>query len=217
MSGMSETEAYLPSPWASLVAQLITNPPAMPETWVLSLGWEDPLEKRKGYPLQYSGLENCMDCIVHGIANSRTRQSAFHFTSLPSPFFSFSTSHLLSGEGNGTPLQYSCLGKSHGRGSPVGCSPRGRYESDTTERLHFHFSLSHIGEGNGNLLQCSCLEHPRAGGAWRAAVYGVAQSRTRLKRLSSSGGSRWVPGSTSSDLQTNCNHECALGTELVCI
>ena len=54
-----------------------------------------------------------------------------------------------------------------------------------TERLHFHFSLSCIGEGNGNPLQCSCLENPRDGGAWWAAVYGVAQSRTRLKRLSS--------------------------------
>ena len=50
-----------------------------------------------------------------------------------------------------------------------------------TERLHFYFSLSHIGEGNGNPLQCSCLENPRDGGAWWAAVYGVAQSRTRLK------------------------------------
>ena len=77
-------------------------------------------------------------------------------------------------------------GKSHGRRSLVGCSPWGRYELDTTERLHFHFSLSRIGEGNGNPLQCSCLENPRDGGAWSAAVYGVAQSRTRLKRLSSS-------------------------------
>ena len=68
----------------------------------------------------------------------------------------------------------------------MGCSPQGREESDTTERLHFHFSLSFIGEGNGNPLQCSCLENPRDGGAWRAAVYRVAQSRTRLKRLSSS-------------------------------
>ena len=54
-----------------------------------------------------------------------------------------------------------------------------------TERLHFHFSLSCIGEGNGNPLQCSCLENPRDGGAWWAAVYGVAQSWTRLKQLSS--------------------------------
>ena len=77
-------------------------------------------------------------------------------------------------------------GKSHGWRSLVGCSPWGREELDTTERLHFHFSLSCIGEGNGTPLQCSCLENPRDRGAWWAAVYGVAQSRTRLKRLSSS-------------------------------
>ena len=53
------------------------------------------------------------------------------------------------------------LGKYHGRGSLVGCSPWGRYKSDTTERLHFHFSLSCTGEENGNSLQCSCLENPR--------------------------------------------------------
>ena len=64
---------------------------------------------------------------------------------------------------------------------PVGYSPWGLQESGTTERLHFHFSHSCIGEGNGNPLQCSCLENPRDGGAWWAAVYGVAQSRTRLK------------------------------------
>ena len=62
----------------------------------------------------------------------------------------------------------------------------GLLESDTTERLHFHLSLSCIGEGNGNPLQCSCLENPRDGGAWWAAVYGVAQSRTLLRRLSRS-------------------------------
>ena len=76
--------------------------------------------------------------------------------------------------------------KSHGRRSLVSCSPWGHEELDTTERLHFHFSLSCIGEGNGNPLQCSCLENPRDRGAWWAAVYGVAQSRTRLKWLSSS-------------------------------
>ena len=81
-------------------------------------------------------------------------------------------------------------GKSNGRRSLVGCSPWGRKESDTTERLPFHFALSCIGEGNGNPLQCSCLENPRDGGAWWAAVYGVAQSWTRLKRLSSSS-NRW--------------------------
>ena len=68
-----------------------------------------------------------------------------------------------------------------------------REESDTTERLHFHFSLSCIGEGNGNPLQCSCLENPRDGGAWWADVYGVAQSRTRLKRLRSSSSTYYIP------------------------
>ena len=68
----------------------------------------------------------------------------------------------------------------------MGCSPWGREESDTTEQLHFHVLLSCIGEGNGKPLQCSCLENPRVGRAWWAAVCGVAQSRTRLKRLSSS-------------------------------
>ena len=80
-------------------------------------------------------------------------------------------------------------GKSHGWRSLVGCSPWGREESDTTERLHFHFSLLCIGEGNDNPLQCSCLESLRDGGAWWAAIYGVARSRTRLKRLSSSSSS----------------------------
>ena len=75
--------------------------------------------------------------------------------------------------------------------SLVGCSPWGRKESDLTESLPFHFSLSCIGEGNGNPLQCSFLENARDGGAWWAAIYGmIAQSRTRLKRLSSSRGNR---------------------------
>ena len=65
-------------------------------------------------------------------------------------------------------IQYSCLENPMDRGA-------------TTERLHFYFSLSCIGEGNGNPLQCSCLENPRHGGAWWAAIYGVTQSRTRLK------------------------------------
>ena len=68
----------------------------------------------------------------------------------------------------------------------MGCSSWGLEELEMTERLHFQFSLSCIGEGNGNPLQCSCLENPRDRGAWWAAVYGVAQSRTQLKRLSSS-------------------------------
>ena len=83
-------------------------------------------------------------------------------------------------------------GESQGLGSLVGCRLRGCTESDTTERLHFIFSLSCIGEGNGNPLQCSCLENPRDWGAWWAAVYGVTQSQTRLKRLSSSSSSSRV-------------------------
>ena len=79
--------------------------------------------------------------------------------------------------------------KSHRRRSLVGCSPWGRYESDATERLRFHFSLSCIGEGNGKPLQYSCLENPRDGRACWAATYGVAQSQTWLKRLSSSSSS----------------------------
>ena len=87
------------------------------------------------------------------------------------------------------PIPVFLPGEFHGQRSLVGCSPWGRWESDTTERLHFHFSLSYIGEGNGNPLQCSCLENPRDGGACWAAVYGVTESQTRLKRLSSSSSS----------------------------
>ena len=80
-------------------------------------------------------------------------------------------------------------GKSHRWRSLVGCSPWGRKESDKTVRLPFYFSFSCTGEGNGNPLLCSCLENPRDGRAWWAAVYGVAQSWTRLKPLSSSSSS----------------------------
>ena len=67
---------------------------------------------------------------------------------------------------------------SHCWRSLVGYSSLGRKESDTTEQLHFHFSLSFIGDRNGSSLQCSCLENPRDGGASWAAVYGVTQSQT---------------------------------------
>ena len=80
-------------------------------------------------------------------------------------------------------------GKSHGHRSLVGCSPWGCKELDTTEWLHFHFSLSCIGGGNGNPLQCYCLENPWDSSAWWAAIYGVAHSQTRLKWLSSSSSS----------------------------
>ena len=91
------------------------------------------------------------------------------------------------GEENGNPLQYSCPENPMDGG--VWC---GHEELGTTEQLHFHFSLSCIGEGNGNPLQCFCLENPRDGEAWWAAVYGVAQSRTRLNRLSSSSTSIYI-------------------------
>ena len=83
-------------------------------------------------------------------------------------------------------------GKSHGRRSLESCSPWCHWGSDTTERLHFDFSFLCIGEGNGNPLQCSCLENPRDRGACWAAIYGVTQSRTRLKRPSSS--SKYITG-----------------------
>ena len=97
-------------------------------------------------------------------------------------YFTYGNIHVQRRQWHPTPVLLP--GKSHGQRSLVGCSPWGRTESDTTERLHFHFSLSCIGKGNGNPLQCSCLENPRDRGAWWAAVYGVTQSRTRLKQLS---------------------------------
>ena len=110
-------------------------------------------------------------------------------------------------------------GKSHGQRSLVGCSPWGREESDTTERLCFHFSLSCIGEENGNPHQYSCLENPRDGGAQWAAIYGVTQSWTWLKWLSSSSSS---PGSECLTLLTcafrlNCVVEKRLAFPLCCL
>ena len=89
----------------------------------------------------------------------------------------------------------------------MGCIPWGLEESDTAERLHFHFSLLCIGEGNGNPLQCSCLENPRDRGAWWAALFGVAQSWTRLKRCSSSS----CPSSCLSGDSTGCCGRCLPG------
>ena len=115
-------------------------------------------------------------------------------------------------EGNGTPLQYFCLENPMDGGAWL--QSMGSLESDTTERLHFHFSLSCIGEGNGNPLQCSCLENPRDGGAWWVAIYGVAQSRTRLKWLSSSSSSATIVLSTTVDLDEVKLQNCSVPTRI---
>ena len=127
-----------------------------------------------GTPLQHFCLENPMDggawwAAVHGVAKRRQMSDAtftFHFHALEKEVTTHSS--VLAWRIPGTV-------------DLVGCHLWGHTESDTTERLHFHFSLSCVGEGNGNPLQCSYLENLRDGGAWWAAVYGVAQSQTRLK------------------------------------
>ena len=114
----------------------------------------------------------------------------FQFIKIRPFFFSFNSPMWLCQRRQWHPTPILLPGEFHGWRSLVGCSPWGCEESDTTEWLHFHFSLSCIGEGNGNPLQCSCLDNPRDGRAWWAAVYGVAQSRTQLTWLSSSSSSR---------------------------
>ena len=171
---------------------MVKNLPAIQKTWIRSLGQEDSLEKE---PVTYSSIR------AWGI-RERWRLLGYspwgHKESDATEQLSTVQSHssytvrakekleLRFPVGNGSPLQYSCLEKSHGWRSLVGCSPWSHEEWDTTERLCFHFSLSCIREGNGNPLQCSCLENPRGGRAWWTAVYEVAQSWTRLKWLSSS-------------------------------
>ena len=121
-------------------------------------------------------------------ALSPPKQCSFNLVFIPSPplkllFPRPVTASIQRRQWHPTPVLFP--GKSHGQRSLVGCSPWGCEDSDRTERLNFHFSLSFIGEGNGNPLQCSCLENPRVRVAWWAAIYGVAQRQTRLKRLSS--------------------------------
>ena len=150
--------------------------PAMWETWVRSLGWEDLLEEGMATHSSILAWRIPMDRGTWSMGSQRVRHD-------------WVTKHRTQHTVSYPLIYFYCLvllpGKSHGRRSLVGCSPWGRYESGMTERLQFPFSLSCIGERNGNPLQCSCLENPRDDGAWWAAVYGVAQSRTRLKRLSS--------------------------------
>ena len=94
-----------------------------------------------------------------------------HMSMFPTHLLDYGYSHSRRRQWHPTPVLLP--GKSHGWRSLLGCSPWGRKESDMTERLPFHFSLSCIGEGNGNPLWCSCLENPRDSGAWWAAIYGV--------------------------------------------
>ena len=150
----------------SLVAWTIKNSPTVPENWVQSL--------EKGMATHSSILAWRISWTEEpGRLQSMGLQKTGHH---------WATNR----RGQWHPTPVLLPGKSHGRRSLVGYSPWGRWESDTTERLHFHFSLSCFGEGDGNPTQCSCLENPRDRGARWASVYGVAQSRTRLARLSSS-------------------------------
>ena len=132
---------------------------------------------------------SCFKCVIFTIVSS----SLFMCSSiLPNWLLIPSSAFFWRRQWHPTPVLLPGKSSIPGWRSLVGYSPWGRTDSDTTERLHFHFSLSCTGEGNGNPLQCSCLENPRDGGAWWAAVYGVAQSRTRLKRLNSSSSSSSV-------------------------
>ena len=147
---------------------------------------------RHGNPLQYSCLENPMDrgawqaTVLRVARDLDTSSQLSMHRNKEKPSLPLNSPLLLSLMEKAMATHSSTL---HGRMSLVGCSPWGRLESHTTEPLHFHFSLTCTGEGNGNPFQCSCLENPRDGGAWWAAIYGVAQSQTQLKRLSSSSSS----------------------------
>ena len=144
-----------------------------------------PRPQSTGSIVAVHGLACSVACLAGSGAEFMSPASADRFFTTEPPGKPLSIFLLMVYEGirrrqwHPTPVLLS--GESHGRRSLVGCSPRGREESDTTERLYFHFSLSCNGKGNGNPLQCSCLENLRDGEAWWASVYGVAQSRTRLK------------------------------------
>ena len=135
------------------MAQLLKKPPTVWETWVQSLGWEGPLEKGKGYPLQYSGLENSMDSMVHGVANSQTRLSDFHFTSVK-PVTSPVALVVKNAPANA------------GDARDAGLIPGSRRSP---------------GGGHENPLQYSCLENSMDRGVWRGTVRRVTKSGTRRK------------------------------------
>ena len=156
----------------------------MQETLVWSLAWEDSLEKEMvthyrilDWKIPWTERPGGLQSIESQRVTRVKRLSTHAQLTLPNN---------LNWRRQWHPTPVLLPGKSHGWRSLVGRSPWGLWGLDTTVQLHFHFSLSCTGEGNGNPLQCSCLENPRDGGAWWAAVCGVAQSRTWLKRLSSS-------------------------------
>ena len=150
------------------------------EMQVRSLGWEDPLDKGMGTQSSISTWRIPWTEKYGGLQSTESQKSWKQ----------------LNNKQQWHPTPVLLPGKFHGRRSLEGCSPWGCEESDTTEQLHFPFSLSCIGKGNGNPLQCSCLENPRDGGAWWAAVYGVAQSRTQLTRLSKNNKNMGIKQST---------------------
>ena len=154
------------------MAQMVKNPPAVWEIWFWSLGWEDPLEGGTPifWPREFHGQRNLAgyspwDC--KGSDTSEEKAMAPH-----------SSTRAWKIPWTEEP------GRLQSRGSL-----RVKHDWETS----LHFSLSCIGEGNGNPLQCSCLENPKDSGAWWAAVYGVAQSRTQLKWLSSGSSSNSRP------------------------
>ena len=159
-----------PPLWQPPVCSVSMNPGLMHCRWIL-------------YQLSHKGSQRILEWVAYPFfrgssrPRDRTRSPALQADALTSeppgkPYIWRRQWH---------PTPVLLPGKSHGQRSLVGCSPWGRWESDMTQRLHFHFSLLCTGEGNGNPLQCSCLENPRDRGAWWAAVYGVTQSQTRLK------------------------------------
>ena len=156
------------------------------------LAWELPWPEKPGalQSLGSQGQRRLTDRAQHSFDTRHLETYVIHFNSckaFPTKSTVYWIIHLpVNGQLAWHPTPVPLPGKSHGRRSLVGFSPWGRWESGTTERLHFHFSLSCIGEGNGNPLQRSYLENPRDGGTWCAAAYGVTQNWTRLKRLSSS-------------------------------
>ena len=150
---------------------MVKNLPTMEESQAQTLGWEDPLE----------GAWQPTPVFLPGESHGQGRLAGCS----PWGCKELDTTERLT-EKAMTPHCSTLAWKIPWMEEPGGLQSMGSLESDTTEQLHFPFSLSCIGEGNGNPLQCSCLENPRDGGAWWATIYGVAQSRTQLKRLSSS-------------------------------